>query len=255
MANIQKYGTYEPEAAAAEAEELAKGTSEFFKPGVGRNPIRVLPPPLGKNSPFVVTYQHALDLPGMSKMLSFNCPRLMAKRPCPVCQEADRLKGTGRQADYDLAGEFFARVRVYTNIIDRTNPENGPVIWAFGKKIHEALTALRQDKDAGGDFTDPTENGFDLIVTRVGTGKNDTKYTVNPARSCSELGDMEWIDMQHDLSRYARVPSADDIRQMLEDNGVLRPNRGGPAPTQAGRGPRRRTAEADAMDVEAEVVK
>lgn len=254
MSNIQRWGTYDIAAAEAEAAEVAKASSgSFLKLKNGKTILRVLPPPLGRNSPFVITFQHTIDLPGMQNMLSMNCPRMMAKQPCLVCMEAERLKKTGRPADYDLAGDFFARIRVYCNVIDREQQEAGPMVWAFGKSIHEQLTALRADTDAGGDFTNPTAEGFDISVTRTGTGRKDTKYKVNPCRNNSELGNFDWIDIQADITRFGKSPSMQEMRKLLEENGVIRPSREAPAAAPARRPPTR-TAEADVLDVEAEEV-
>lgn len=215
MANIQKWGSYEVDAAEAEQQELDKlGSSTFMKLKVGRNVIRILPPKVGQRSPFVMTFQHVINRPGQDKPLSFNCPRMMAKEPCPVCQRAEKMKSSGRDADYKAASALFPRLRVYCNVIDRSNPEAGPKVLAIGKTIHSDLVALRNDQDAGGDFTHP-ENGFDIIIKRTGTTKNDTGYDVKPARNESPLGNLEWIEMQENLARYAVVPSIDDIRKLL----------------------------------------
>ena len=215
MNNLVKYGSYDPEEAEKEQEELDKlGSGSFLKLKVGRNVVRVLPPKLGQRSPFTMTYQHVINKPGAAKPISFNCPRMMSKKPCPVCQKAEQLRSTGRDADYKAAGDLLPRLRVYCNVIDRSNPEAGPKVMAIGKTVHEELVALRRDQDAGGDYTHP-ETGFDIIIKRTGTTKNDTSYDIKPARENSPLGDMEWIEMQANHSRYAQVPSIEDIRKML----------------------------------------
>lgn len=236
MSNIQNWGSYDIEAAQDEEEELAKGGGEFLKLEVGRNVVRFLPPKMGARSPFLQVHQHFVDLPGMPKPASFNCPRMMAKKPCPVCQEIEKLRGTGNPADYDLAGQLFPRLRIFANVISRKNPEAGPQILAFGKQIHKALIELRKDEDAGGDFTDPTANGFDVVIARVGTGKNDTEYSVLAARGASALGDLEWIDMQHDLGRYGIVFETDVILRMLGRGGIGGNGGGGRAQMGQGQG-------------------
>jgi len=227
MSNLIKYGSYEPEAAVAEQAELAKASGDFMKLAVGRNVVRFLPPPMGKKSPFVMVHQHFINLPGMEAPYSFACPRLMIGRACPVCQKIDQLRASGNPADYDLAGEMLPSLRVFCNVIDRANEEMGPRKLAIGKKIHEALVGLRQDSDAGGDYTHP-ETGFDIIIARVGTGKNDTKYTVMPARQSTPLAAdaalmQEWIDSQADLMRFALVPSYEEIVQNI--GGLVAPPR------------------------------
>ncbi len=228
--SLVKYGSFELEAAEEEQKDIDQSGGAFFKLKAGRNVVRFPPPPVGARSPFLKVHQHFVQFPGMAKAASFNCPRLMSKLPCPVCKKCDELRATGNPADYELAGEYLAKPRVFANIIDRANPEAGPQIIAFGKKIHESLVALRTDEVAGGDFTHP-ETGFDIVITRSGTTKNDTEYEVKASRKITPLGNMEWLEQLHDLGRLGRVPSGEDILRML----------GGPARANVGGG-RSRTA-------------
>jgi hypothetical protein len=252
MSNIVQYGKYEVEAAAEEQEELDKLTSgTFYKLKVGRNVLRFLPPKLGMRSPYVKVHQHFIRLPGMENPVTFNCPRMMAKSPCPACQKVDQLRSTGNPADYAAAGDLLPQFRVYANVIDKKAPEAGPQILAYGKKIHEALVQLRRDEDAGGDYTDPIE-GFDIVITRTGTGKNDTSYQVAPARHSTKLEDMEWIALQGDISRYGMVQSYDQIVVTLQKAGIGA-DTGEPEPRRPNRSKSRsRKAEDDAYDVDAE---
>lgn len=256
MGNLVKYGEWSADEAEKEKEDLAKsGTgAEFMKLAVGRNVVRVLPPALGKKTPFKVFYQHFINVPGQTNAVSFACPRMEAKRYCPACEKADALRATGNPADYDLAGQLFAKRRVFVNVIDRKNPESGPKILAFGKTVHEQMLALRTDEDAGGDYTHPA-NGFDLVIEREGTGKNDTSYKVFPARKQSALGNDEWIMMQHNLDAYARVPSQEELERMIKGqpsgSSGTRPAAGGGGRPAGGK---RRTAADDAIDTTGEEV-
>lgn len=213
MSNIVKWGSYDAEAAQAEADDLAKsGGSKFFKFKVGKNLLRILPPPVGKKSPFRVVWQHSWNVNG--EFRSVTCPRYEAKEPCPACTKADQLRGSTNPADQERAKDFFARRRIFANAIDREHPEEGPQVVAFGKTVHEALVALRTDPDAGGDYTHP-ESGFDIVIERKGTGKNDTEYKVLAARKSTPLGDLTWIDQQANLEQFAKVMTPDEMRERL----------------------------------------
>lgn len=217
MSNIQKWGTFEVEDAQEEKEELAAmGGGAFLKLAAGKNVWRFLPPPLGKRTPFVKAYQHYIEVPGQPSGVSFNCPQCMEKgRKCRACVEVNALKNTGNRSDYEAAMQMAAKVRVYTNVISRANPEAGPQIAAFGKMIYEQLLALREDPTTGGDFTDPME-GFDIVITKTGE-KKSTKYDVKPARLPSPLGELEWIEMQQDLTRFTLVPTDEEIQNKLSE--------------------------------------
>lgn len=211
MTSMVQYGSFDLEDVDGIDEELAKGGGSYIKLAVGKNVVRFIPPLPGTKG-FLMVHEHQLNLPN-GDYVSFACPRLMAKKRCMICRKADKLKTTGNPADYDKAKEIFARKRIYSNVIDRRDEETGPKVFAFGIKIWTQLKVLRQDEDVGGDFTDPKE-GFDIIINRTGTGKNDTEYAVIPART-SPLGDEEWIKEQGSLARFAAILSEEEMRKRL----------------------------------------
>jgi len=216
MGNL-RYSSYSAETADAEKAASESEGKNYMKLKVGRNVVRILPPPEGESSVFKVVYQHFLELPG--KKGSFMCPRIMNKQHCPICAKADELKASGRKADMEAANDLFARRRVFCSVIDRADEAAGPKVLGIGKTVHEPLLDMRRNEDVGGDFAHPIE-GFDIIITRTGTGKNDTKYTVSAARNNSQLaGDEEtmqgWIDGQADLSAIARLPDAEAMAEFL----------------------------------------
>lgn len=209
--SLQRYGSFDLEDVDVIDGEMDRGSSAFVKLKVGKNVVRFLPPLSGHKAVRLV-WEHQINLPDGS-FVNFACPRLMAKTGCIACKKADALKITGNPADLDRAKELFARRRIYANVIDRSDPDAGPKVFAFGKKIWEQLKALRTDEDVGGDFTSPDE-GFDIIVNRTGTTKNDTTYNVIPGRT-SALGNTEWIDAQQPVDRFAQVLTEAQIREKL----------------------------------------
>jgi hypothetical protein len=238
MANIQKFGEYSIDAAEAEKAALDAEGGDFMKLAVGRNVVRILPPLRGKDSPFLVAYQHYVDTPEGKWV--FNCPRMLAKQRCPLCEHAQRMKKSVNPADRDAAYDLLPKRRVFCLVINRAEPEKGPVALAFGKTIHEALVKLRQDEDAGGDFTHPVQ-GMDVIIDREGTGKNDTKYDVNLARR-----DFARLPGQEELmERMAKVFGPDAI----PTTGKASTSRGSQQKrARAPQQPRPRTAQDDVGD-------
>ncbi len=211
MSSMVKYGSFDLEDVEGIDEDMAKGGGSYIKLGVGRNVVRFIPALPGTKA-FLMVHEHQINLPN-GDYVSFACPRLMDKKQCMVCRKADKLKTTGNPADYDKAKSLFPRRRIYANVIDRRDEETGPKVFAFGKKVWEQLKVLRSDEDVGGDFTHP-EEGFDVIINRVGTGMTDTEYTVIPGRT-SPLGDLEWIDQQGSLARFAAILSEEEMRKRL----------------------------------------
>ena len=243
---LVKWGTYDPKQAAAERDASAS-QSNFMKLTEGRNVIRILPPKAGENSPFKIVRQHFIKLPGGKTPAVFVCPRVHGGGRCPACEQAVKLRATGHKIDKDKAWEMSHKLRVFANVIDRKDEAAGPKLVGFGKTIFDELTALRQDEDAGGDYCHPTE-GFDIIIERTGTGKNDTEYATRLARTSTPItGDAkkmsDWYDSMSDLNAQVTLKSYEDI---LEDLGI-EPTSSAGRGRSAGRGGR-------TIDTDAEVV-
>lgn len=171
---------------------------------VGDTVVRFLPARAGK-APFRVTSMHYIDaIPGLEKMIVFACPRVELKQACPACQEADRLLATRNPIDRERAMRISGTLRVYANVLDRNAAASGPKIFSMGIMIWKKLKSLRANPRLGGDFTDPSAAGFDVIITREGTGPRDTRYEVYPDRNNSPLAATqeeveEILARQHDL--------------------------------------------------------
>lgn len=252
MPNLVKYGTYSEETAVAEQTELDAASSggDFLSFKEGKTVIRILPPKAGEKTPFHSVEQHYINVPGSAQSVRFACPRKMAKRPCRACNQADKLRNSGNPVDADMAKEFWPRRRTFVNVIDRSAPERGPRIAALPKTVYEALINMRQDRAAGGNYSDPYE-GFDVVISRKGTGKFDTEYTCNAAREASPLAQDEqqmadWIDAQHNLKVLVQVPTDAEIDQMLAGGGRQgRGDRQLPERTTEERKPRQRSIQDD----------
>jgi len=222
MGNLVKYGGFDLGELDKQDNQVAATTmvgADFMKLVPGNNKVRFIPPDVG-GSPFVIVNEHFIDT-ASGQRVRFTCPRLMEKKPCPACAEADRLKRTGNPIDRDKAWGFYPKLRVYANVIDRENPGT-PRILAFGKTIWDGLKRIRRDKDEGGDFTNPNADGFDVIITREGAGKNDTRYSVRPARTDKALADSSdeidaIVNDQWDLTKYSSVPSLDEVISMMQN--------------------------------------
>lgn len=250
MGNLN-FGEYDEETAAQEKEESESSGQSFMKLKPGRNIIRVLPPPKGQNKLFRTVYQHWIDM--VKK--SVTCARLEAKRPCAVCQKVEELKKSKLKIDQDMASDLFARRQVFVNVIDRNDEAAGVKILRCGKTIHEQLLALRTDEEAGANYSHPL-TGNDIVIERVGTGKNDTKYKVMLGKQ-KPLGKddnvmQEWIDMQHDLNSVAKLPTLEEVKALLSGEEPEAAEDNVEQPAKGKSGGKRHTAEDDAIDVEPE---
>jgi len=235
MSDMVQYGSWSVDEAKKAIKELDKKETQaalFYKLEVGQNVVRFVPPTPEMKSPFLISHQHYLRVPGADRPVVFACPMKLAGRHCPACAYAQKLQNSGNQADRKQAWEFMPRMRVFANVIDREDEASGPKVLGFGKMIYESLIKLRMDEYTGGDYTHP-ENGFDIVIDRTGMGKQDTSYSVRAARNSSNLGDMSWIRDQHDLTRFATPPSEAELREMIAQATGGGVEFGGPPQTQA----------------------
>ena len=217
--SVAKYGGFdleEAEAAAKELKEGGGGGQAFLKLDVGKTRIRWIPPLPGKKWRRVVNV-HYVDIPGAGRA-SFNCPRLEAKRACRLCSQAQKLMATGNEAHEKKGKKLLPQRRCYAAVINRSAPEQGPIIFAFGRMVEQQLIELRQDNDEGGDFVDPIE-GFDISITRTGTGQFDTRYVVRAGKRVPLTEDTEqmheWIEGQPNLEKWCKVLSDEEIDAIL----------------------------------------
>jgi|6_EtaG_2_1085325.scaffolds.fasta_scaffold108070_2 hypothetical protein len=213
MSNIVQYNEWTMEAAAKELSQVTRSSNnkEIMKLTVGRNVVRFLPMTDEMPSPFQVIWQHFVQTD--DKPIVFPCPWRMDQQRCPICDEGNRLSRTGNSTDRDSARRLWPSMRVFANVISRAAMEGGPKILAMPRTVYEELISIRTDSDAGGDFTHP-ESGFDIIIERTGTGLS-TRYRVSTARTDSKLENMEWIEQQHDLARFAALPTRDMMENAI----------------------------------------
>jgi hypothetical protein len=265
MSNLQTYGKWEDDEVENDKRESeSAGGSDFAKIKSGRNTYRFLPPKLGAKSPIVRVLRHFIEVPGVDKIVNIVCPRSNGpanlRRPCIVCREVTRLQDTQSSVDEQRAYDLKAKLACFAAVIDRSIAEEGPKILQFGKSVDEQLILIRETE---GDYTDPTDAGFDIHIEKSGQ-KKQTKYKVLYDRDNSALGDMAWLEQLPSLQRYATIPSDEEIAEMLSGMGFDgaggggggRRNRG-PAPGRGGRGgggsaSGGRTAMDDAIDTTGE---
>ncbi len=214
MANGLVFGEYDEEAMERDAKAVNK--SVFLKLKEGKNRLRVLPPkfiPGIKQSPFYVTWQHRIEVTGRQYGESVLC-LAMQKKNCPVCLRATQLLRNATDVDTKTAKGIEARLNVYANVIDRSEPERGPLVYQFGKGVWGKLEAFNAG-DMQVKHWHPV-SGADLIITREGSGLNTRYPNAMPMRQNTPLADndaqaQEWINTQTDLSSLVLPRSYDEL--------------------------------------------
>lgn len=218
--NVQKYKDWDEEQVSKDQGAMTSG-SAFWKAKEGRNVVRFLPALSNwPHGPFMIVSEHIIQMPAVG-IRSFPCPRILAKKPCPVCVKAEELNNSTSKKDKDAASAMFARRQVYSNIIDRAMPDKGPQTFKFGKTVWDGLRGVR---DESGDFTHPVK-GFDIIIRREGSSKDNTRYSVLPGKP-GPLGNDEWIEQQRQ-PKPPEIYTPERIQAMLggeEDEEDVQPS-------------------------------
>lgn len=217
--SLVKYGSFSVDDANEDAREKEESKqSKFVKLAEGKTVLRWIPPLPGKKWRRVY-YMHYVDIPGVGNV-SFVCPRLEAKKPCPVCEEARKLEATGREKDQKRARRLAPKRRCLASVIVRGREADGPKLFEFGSMIEDQLIEIRKDEDLGGDFVDPV-GGVDIAIVRKGKG-TDTEYKVvaaNKGRTLPLSDDAhqmnDWIKTQINLESHVKVLSVDEIQAKL----------------------------------------
>lgn len=189
---LVKYGSFTAEALAEDKERIDALTGKMYldlEPG--DNVLRFLPPLVGVRSPFRMTSQHYIDGRNIGlgdKTFIFACPRVEHRAPCAACERAEELLRSGQPGDRDIAKKIACGPRCYANVIHRGHMEPTPRVLAMGPVIFNSLTAIRKNARIGGDFTNPGPQGFDIVITKTGSGI-ETRYVVAACREPSVLHD------------------------------------------------------------------
>ncbi len=233
--NLAVYEEWKPDDAVGAAETVAAAaeSGSYWKPKAGQNVVRVLPTRRGLHPhPLVETWGHYIEVPGQENGVGFCCPRKMkAGWLCPACVKVDELRATGNPADYEAAGNYMAKLRVYACIIDRSDEGAGVQVFAFGKTIYEPLMAYRsRDPREDEPFTNVDDTGSDVVLTKTGE-KLKTKYGVRLSKRHSPLSEdaalvQQWLEGVRDLRGETRVLSTKDILAKLSGEGRRGEGRG-----------------------------
>ncbi len=228
--SLVAYGDFTLEDAEADTKDMEQGGGGniFVKFKVGKTKLRFIPP-LPERKWRRVTYVHYVDIPGGDRAIIV-CPRYEKKERCILCEMEKQLwertdaneaknKLGPAEADRKKAKKIKAKRRCYANVIDRANPENGPMVVGFGQTVEEALVEMRKDEEDGGNFLHPVD-GFDIKIARKGTTQLDTEYEVIKSTECPLSEDVaqvnEWIKGQHNLERFCKTYSNKDIEKILK---------------------------------------
>jgi len=199
------------------------GMWSFWKPDVGDTRFRLLPPETpGGTDFFLEVTRHFIKTPD-GKSHAIACNAIHAEDDCYFCEMVEQLKEAGDKND---AREMRAQTRCIAPIVLRQeNGEDETALWTFTVTTMGKITSYMFDAEYEG-LTDPDE-GFDLILSRTGKGRNDTRYDIRASRNRSSIGDESVIENRPSLDEMLEAMTYDyEEQRLIYEEGVWPEGRG-----------------------------
>jgi hypothetical protein len=218
---VSKKAIYEQE-----AKVIAQGTRSlspvsFWKPKVGKNLIRILPNKRYLTETESVFFKklrvHWNVGPSGRRVI---CRKTLGqKEECPVCSFVERLLATGKSEDATEAQSMQCSERYVMSIVDVNDQAKGIQIFECAKTTFNDILALFLDDEYG--ELDSLSTGRNIKIDRVGTTRNDTKYTIFPSISASAVKSAI-MEKVYDIEALYSVPDIDAVDAILrgEDENV-----------------------------------
>ena len=158
------------------------GAIYFIKPDTEVR-IRILN--MGEEEEFikeVTQFYLGSDIKGVISPITFG-------EPCGIQEGYDELKNSDDDDDKEIANKFVPRLKylpfcaIYKDLKGKEVDERlSPKFVLLAAGTYQDILEKYLDEDEWGDMTDP-EDGYDIKIKRVGSGKTDTEYTVTPCKN------------------------------------------------------------------------
>ena len=203
-------------------DSMFKDGIETYKPEEGRNRIRVLPRTwTDEHGPRHWAFPVFINW-DVGDRQSYLSRHHMLNEPDPIHDAYLKARGEG---DEEYAKQLKASKQVITWVIDRNNPDKGPLLWRMPlTKIHNEIKARSQDPDTGEVLpVDHPEDGYDITFERQGSGMTTAYIGVDIARKASPLSSNdremeEWLDFieENPIPAVLKYYSCDHIEKAFK---------------------------------------
>lgn len=108
--------------------------------------------------------------------------------PCPFMEKFQELKNSDDPDDKALASKLVPKRKYLIGVLGykdtkgkEIDPDRVDKPMMVPRSVYQDIIDLYLDEEDWGDMTDPVE-GYDVKITRTGSGKNDTSYSVSPCQ-------------------------------------------------------------------------
>jgi hypothetical protein len=209
---------------AAQAQPKAKKTElvdyakTFWKPGVGKHEIRIVPSKFNKLDPFREVQFH-YGIGGKKVMLALT----NFGEKDPIVEFINKLKETGDKENWNLIKKISPKKRYFAPVVVRGEEDKGVRLWEFGTQMWKDLCNLAADDEIG-DYTDIV-NGRDIKINTEGKEVTKTDYnksTPTIKLKVSKLSEDKqevklWLEEQPDVLSCYKHYSFDEMKSLLEN--------------------------------------
>lgn len=191
------------------------GNLIFLKDGQTRR-IRILN--MGEEESFaqeVTQFYLGSDIKGVISPDTFG-------EPCGIMEAYSELRESDDDGDKELAAKFPPRQRwvvlcaLYKDEAGKElDEQNSPKFMLLTSTQYQDILDLYLDEDEWGDMTHP-KTGYDLKLSRSGSGKTDTEYTVKPCKNtpAPKAFAKKVFSLEEELRKI--IPSYDQTKEFIE---------------------------------------
>lgn len=109
-------------------------------------------------------------------------------QPCAIMEKYEELKSSSDDDDKELAKKFTPKKKFLAACIllddkgQKVDEEKGVTLVQLTSGLYQELIDLYLDDEEWGDMTDP-DSGYDIKLTRTGSGMMDTEYSCKPCKN------------------------------------------------------------------------
>lgn len=235
-------------------------SNQFVKIEDGKNRVRLLPAAPGREPEEF--YEEVWVHYGVGKNSENKngtmvvCPKTHDENAkCPVCELSKQYNDLSKKKDdkyHKMAKDIYKKKRVYFNAIPRNidlddfelndegkwintnddDKEESPIkVLGVGVSVFKEILKLVVDPEYGEDLV-KVEKGLDITITKEGSGRYNTEYSVAPARKESDAFPEDeapeglaenFEEHLNDLAEFSKAKSYDELADML-DGGTTDPD-------------------------------
>jgi len=133
----------------------------------------------------------------------------------------EELKNSKEDSDKEIANTFSPRKRYLAYCLfykdkrgDELDEDLSPRFVMLTSGMYQDIIEYFLDEDEWGDMTDP-KTGYDLKLSRVGSGMKDTEYSVSPCKNTPMP--KKYRNEVYDLDEQVQkiLPSYEDTEKLL----------------------------------------